>query len=139
MEQQRNFLGIGWSFPPFFDQTSRQVAMVSDEEDIVQSLFILLSTSPGERPTMPQYGCDLMRVMFKPLDTATQAEARDAIDMAVLYFEPRITLEGVSFDLRDQLDGVIYITLSYTIRKTNVRTNIVYPFYKLEGTNVAGQ
>ena len=41
------FLGKGWNFPPTL--TENGVKMVSYEEDIQQSLYVLLSTSSSER------------------------------------------------------------------------------------------
>ena len=42
------FLGRGWSFPPRFTPGGAAVAMVSDEEDIQQSLGLLFATRRGE-------------------------------------------------------------------------------------------
>ena len=50
----KSFLGTGWSFPPEFNPYG-SVKKVSDEEDIRESLVILLSTSPGERIMQPTY------------------------------------------------------------------------------------
>ena len=136
MAKDSSFLGTGWAFPPSFDPHKGTANMVNDEEDIRQSLFILLSTTPYERETKPEYGCDLRRILFEPINQATLQLAKEIIEIAVLYFEPRITLENVEIDIEDEMEGIIYIHLHYTIRKINVRTNIVYPFYKLEGTNI---
>ena len=32
-----SFLGTGWSFPPRFDRSAGRVAMVEDEQDIVEA------------------------------------------------------------------------------------------------------
>ena len=110
--------------------------MVSDAEDIRQSLFLILSTTPGERVTNPEFGCGLQNFIFENIDSTTEYLMRNMIEQAILYFEPRITLNEIEIDTREQIEGVIYITLHYTIRKVNIRSNIVYPFYKLEGTLV---
>ena len=62
-----NFLGTGWSFPPSFNNEIASIELVSDEEDINQSLNILLSTSLGERVMQPRYGCNLEDYLFEPL------------------------------------------------------------------------
>ncbi len=61
MEQRRkSFLGTGWAFPVTFDKKPEcAVRMVSEVEDIEQSLTLLLSTRPGERVMRPDYGCNL--------------------------------------------------------------------------------
>jgi uncharacterized protein len=136
MQRVKSFLGTGWSFPPSFDENIPSLEMVWDEEDIRQSLFILLSTTPGERVTHLKYGCDLHSMIFQPITETNMQIMRHIIEIAILYFEPRITIEEINFDAREQLEGTIYIELIYTIRKINVRSNIVYPFYRLEGTTI---
>ena len=46
-EHTKEFLGRGWSFPPKFERNDEvlELQMVSLEEDIRESLSILLSTS----------------------------------------------------------------------------------------------
>jgi uncharacterized protein len=136
MQRVKSFLGTGWSFPPSFNQEVATLEMVWDEEDIRQSLFILFSTNPGERVTHLEYGCDLQSLVFRGIDGVTIQLMKDVIAIAILYFEPRITLEEIKIDTRDELEGIVYIEVIYTIRKINIRSNIVYPFYKIEGTSI---
>lgn len=44
VDSSKAYLGTGWGFPPTF-ANSGEVELVSAEEDICQSLYILLSTS----------------------------------------------------------------------------------------------
>lgn len=135
-KEAKSFLGTGWSFPPAFDKGFQALKMVSDEEDVAQSLYIILSTTPGERVMNPDFGCNLHSISFKSLDETTRQEIISMVEEAVLNYEPRITLESVDVDMANAIDGVVNITLNYRIRTINVRTNIVYPFYLVEGTNV---
>ena len=130
------FLGTGWAFPPTFDKAKKTVLMTSDEDDINCSLEILLSTSLGERIMQPTYGCDLKPLLFDPIDTSLKAYMKDLIKTAILYHEPRIKLNNIKLEDRPN-DGVIEISLEYTIRSTNSRYNFVYPFYLNEGTNIS--
>jgi len=132
----KTFLGTGWSFPPDFNNTSHQVKMVSEGEDIKQSLMILLSTTPGERIGRPEYGCDLESLFFNPINAEIERLVRDRIDSAVYRFESRIIVNDIRVNTRHQLDGLIQVEMDYTIRSINIRDNIVFPFYKIEGTNV---
>lgn len=134
MSAEQTFLGSGWSFPPEFSK--RGVRMVSAEVDIRQSLQILLSTSPGERVMEPTFGCGLKAKMFETLTESTAAQIKDLIGRAILFFEPRITVEKIAIEEADMLEGVIGISIDYWIRATNSRHNMVYPFYLTEGTNV---
>lgn len=134
----KDFLGVGWSFPPEFHKQANAIGvkMVADEEDIAESLRILLSTVPGERTMQPAYGCGLHTMVFETINESTLTELKDIIERSVLFFEPRITLESVDIDTDELLEGSLKIQLNYTVRKTNTRSNIVYPFYYLEGSQV---
>ena len=127
------FLGKGWSFPPTL--TEDGVDMVAYEQDIEQSLYVLLSTSPGERVNRYDYGCPLRKYTFEVMDTEIVTQMRNDITRAVMLFEPRITLEEVSFEKKEE-EGVLLVKLVYTIVRTNNRSNMVYPFYLNEGTGI---
>ena len=131
------FLGTGWSFPLRFEPQGKTASMVSDEEDIEQSLFILLSTNPGERVMWPSYGCGLRRLVFENIDASRITEIQDLISRAVLHFEPRIELLGVEVMDSELLHGLLRIHLAYLVRGTNTRHNLVYPLY-LDEASAAG-
>lgn len=136
MEQNNSFLGTGWSFPPEFDKAKKTVVMTSDALDIKRSLEILLSTKLGERIMQPTYGCNLDELMFKPLNVTLKTFVIDLIKTAILYHEPRIDVERIDIDPTRELDGELLILLDYRIRATNSRANLVFPFYKAEGTTI---
>ena len=136
MSLAKTFLGTGWSFPPEFSKRSKEVKMVSEADDIQESLRILLSTSPGERLMHPTYGCGLKAIVFDNINESTITEIKDIIERAVLFFEPRITLDTIEVGTEDIFDGLITIRLNYTIRTTNSRSNMVYPFYFRESVNL---
>ncbi|HHD11957.1 MAG TPA: hypothetical protein ENK42_05905 [Deltaproteobacteria bacterium] len=131
MKKEESFLGTGWSFPPEFDKNTADVKMTSAEEDIKRSLYILLSTTVGERVMQPAYGCNLKRFLFEPLNATTIAYVRKLVEDAIVYFEPRIELDGVSVEIEE---GTLNIIIDFRIRATNARSNLVYPFYLKEGT-----
>jgi phage baseplate assembly protein W len=134
----RTFLGTGWSFPPSFEPRTHAAVMVSQEADIAQSLFILLSTAPGERVMHPTFGCGLKQMVFEHINESTVTEIRDIVRRAVLFFEPRITLASIDVDTTELMSGVLRLSLDYVVRTTNARSNMVFPLYMTEG-NQAGQ
>lgn len=141
MKDQKSFLGHGWSFPPSFSYNSRGVEIVSEEEDILQSLHILLSTSRGERVMNPDYGCNLQKLVFEPLSNSLLSEIADKIRQAINLFEARIRFDSIDVaETEDPLmksGGIVFIRVNYTILSSNTRSNIVYPYYKIEGTNIS--
>ncbi|HMH31726.1 MAG TPA: GPW/gp25 family protein [Puia sp.] len=136
MDNSKNsFLGKGWSFPPTFNNATGTVEMVSDEQDIQQSLFILLSTTKGERVMQPDYGCNLNDYVFEGLNSTTIGYIKERVAHSILYYEPRIvveTIEVTDAGSVDNLEGKFLIDISYTIPGTNSRFNYVYDFYKNE-------
>ena len=127
MEEQ--FLGKGWAFPLVFENQGRSVRMAEAENDIRQSLNILLSTELGERVMRPAFGWKRDALLFEPLSTTFASYLKREIETAILFFESRIELNKVTFELPPNREGLIEIRLDYTIRVTNTRSNLVYPFY----------
>ncbi|MBO9634489.1 MAG: GPW/gp25 family protein [Chitinophagaceae bacterium] len=130
-----SFLGTGWSFPPKFEKDSGTVALVANEDDIRESLNILLSTSLGERVMQPKYGCDLNDYMFESLSSSVIGYIKDRVKNSILLYEPRIIAEKIdvtadgSFDL---IEGKFTIEVEYSIPGTNSRFNYVYNYYQNE-------
>lgn len=136
MNADQTFLGEGWGFPPEFSLKTKAVGMTSGEEDIKKSLEILLATRLGERVMLPQYGCNLEELLFQPLDLTLITYVKDLIKTAILYHEPRIDLTAIQINTENAVEGTLLINLDYIIRQTNSRGNMVFPFYKEEGSEV---
>jgi phage baseplate assembly protein W len=134
MRSDRSFLGTGWAFPPTFNRQTRQVEMVSAETDILQSIEIILSTQLGERLMRTDFGCDLSQFLFEELRQGLIARIQDLISDSLLYYEPRITVNNVHTDVSQSTIGLLLINIDYTVRQTNSRSNLVYPFYIHEAT-----
>ena len=137
-KDSKAFLGTGWGFPPEFyrENGSIVVRTVDEEEDIRESLNILLNTRPGERVMHPTYGCAIYKKVYEQITEGTVTEIKDMISRAVLFFEPRITLNSIDIETDGAIEGRLRIQLNYTVRTTNNRSNVVFPFYYLEGTHV---
>ena len=128
-DKGHSFLGRGWSFPIQFSGGINPTVMVEEEEDIRQSLCIILSTRLGERIMRPDFGTDLYNMVYHNMDLTARTQLQAAIENAVLNWEPRITLDNISFDMSEERSGKLSILLEYTIRQTNSRGNLVYPYY----------
>jgi len=136
MEEELDFLGKGWSFPPTFDKDAAAVEMRSGTVDIQESLWILLSTRLGERVMQPKYGCQLDELQFENLNRTTITYVSELIRTAILYHEPRIEVERIEILEEEMIAGKVLINLSYMVRSTNSRMNMVYPYYLNEGTSI---
>jgi len=129
VSEDQYFLGTGWSFPPSFTRGGSNLELVSGPEDIHQSLQILLSTRLGERVMLDNFGCDLSNVLFEELDQSLINTLTSLVSDALLYFEPRILLDGVDVSESNSEQGLLLIQIEYTVLSTNSRFNMVYPFY----------
>lgn len=129
------FIGKGWSFPPSFNRTLKSMDHREGNADIVDSLHILLTTIPGERIYDAAYGCDLTPLLFEPFTTSLKTKLTERIRTAITLYEARIEFESAVFNLSLE-EGIMYISIYYTIKKTNSRFNMVFPFYLKEGTEL---
>lgn len=136
MKTEQPFLGTGWSFPPKFNKDSSKVSLSSGVKDIHESLKILLNTKIGERIMAPKYGCNLEELLFEPLNLTVKTYIKELVKTAILYYEPRIEIIKISIDKSNELEGEIFLELDYRVRITNTRGNMVFPFYKEEGSEV---
>ncbi|MEK8048735.1 GPW/gp25 family protein [Ideonella sp. DXS22W] len=132
------FLGQGWAFPPRFAAGGAGVALVSGTDDVAESLAILLATRRGERVLAEDYGCDLAEFMFAEITPALVGQVHDLVADAVLEFEPRVVLNGVSVSTERASEGVLAVAIDYTVRATNSRFNMVWPFYLDEAVRPLG-
>jgi hypothetical protein len=132
------FLGTGWSFPPSFNLASGQVAMATGEVDIWQSLEIILATQPGERLMQPTFGCELSQFLFEELSQGILTRLQSVVSEALLEHEPRIKVNRLEVTPSPTEPGLVLIAVEYTVRQTNSRSNLVYPFYLTEATAVEG-
>lgn len=133
-----DFLGIGWAFPPRFGPGGASVAMVTGNDDIEQSLALLLATRRGERVMQDDFGCELSDFLFGEISQGLIGQVRDLISDAILHHEPRIALQGVEVSEHRAAEGILMIAIDYTVRATNSRYNMVYPFYLREASQPPG-
>src|ERR1043165_4922251 len=103
-----SFPGPGGSFPPSFTPGGVEVAMVSDAEDVHQSIQILLATSRGERPMQESYGCNLDSILFEEMSPTLTNRVTSLIYDAILAHEPRVHLRAVDVTATDET-GVLQI------------------------------
>lgn len=131
-----SFLGTGWSFPPTFEVSNYQLNMTHEQHNINQSIDLILQTYQGERSLMPQFGSPLRHFLFKNLNSPLQNEIINAVKIALLEYEPRITVNNVELEPLNGEQSGVSIYIDYTIRMTNSRFNHVYPFVLNDATNL---
>ena len=126
------FIGRGIAFPMRVDHTGG-IAMVSGAEDIDRSIVMVLSTAKGERLMRPQFGCAIWDQLFEPINANTLGYMAQAVRDAIGQWEPRVELESVNTASDESGSGRVLIDVTYRVRATNNRRNLVYPFYTIPG------
>lgn len=127
----KEFLGKGWAFP--LKLREGRISLSSAEEDIREAIRIILGTRKGERIMRPEFGCGIHEMVFEPLNETSRGLIRYQVEDALTRWEPRIEHIKVQVDFDQNEQGRVLVKIEYTVRSTNARENIVYPFYLTEG------
>ena len=122
------FVGSGIAYPMRVSATGG-IALVSNDEEIAESMRLILGTSPGERPMRPDFGCSIHDHVFAPADTSTIGMIAFEVRRALGRWEPRIDVLDVAVVPDATSDGRVHIEIDYRVKATNDRRNLVYPFY----------
>lgn len=118
-----DIFGRGMSFPPRVGPDGR-VAWSSGEENVRESIRVILLTEQRERVMLPEFGGGLGRFLFEPNDVSTRALIQDRIATALERWEPRVALESVSVD-PDPADAEAAIaTIVYRLVATQARERL---------------
>ncbi len=129
----KEFLGRGWKFPVAVEAATGKISMSEYEEDIKEAIWIILSTSKGERVMRPDFGCGIHDFVFASMNTTTLGLVESSVREALTLWEPRIEVTEVAASPDQNDPGRLVISIKYTVRNTNNQFNLVYPFYLGEG------
>ena len=127
-----DFLGRGWNFPVKPGANGR-LAFIGGEEKIRQSIWLILSTAPGERQMRPEFGCGIHDLVFEPNTTALHGLVQTRVRESLTRFEPRIDVTDVRVETPPEARNYLLIRVDYRIRSNNAFYNLVYPFFINEG------
>ena len=123
------FLGRGWAFPVTVEPIRGRIRSVQYEQDIEQSIEIILGTARGERVMRSDFGCGIHDLVFGAINRSLITQVEQSVREALATFEARIDVIDVSVDATDAANGRLLINLDYIVRATNQPGNFVYPFY----------
>jgi len=129
----KDFRGRGWKFPVAVDLTSGKIAMPESDQDIRESIWIILSTAKGERVMRPDFGCGIHDLVFAPMNTSTLGLFESSVREALRIWEARVEVIDVNVSPDQAESGKLKINIQYRVRETNNEFNLVYPFYLTEG------
>jgi phage baseplate assembly protein W len=126
------FLGTGWRFPVLPDE-SGGLRYVEGDEDVEQSLVILLQTQLGERAMRYDFGCRAPELVFAPGSVRNLRLLEQTVRDAIRDWEPRVDVDGVRAEMGPDddpsLNTNVTLSIDYRVRRSNTRHNLVFPFY----------
>jgi phage baseplate assembly protein W len=126
---REEFIGSGWAFPIRVNG-SGGIALVSSERDLEESIRLILSAAPGERPMRPEFGCAIHDLVFAAFNPDTAGRIARAVRDALMRWEPRIEVHDVSVaPLPGGDPSIVGIDVAYSTGDENDRRNLVFPFY----------
>ena len=91
------------------------VVVSRDASAIKQAIVNLLLTNKGERLMNPNYGSDIRKYLFEPLDYGTAAQIKGNIQSTIDRFEPRISISDLKC-LPNFNDNGFDVEMTYIIR-----------------------
>jgi len=105
--------------PYFFTETSETL--------IKNNLKQLLSTHPGERIMLPDFGCNIRRFLFQPLDITTREAIKRQVVTSINKYLTSVLIEGIKIEEVDEIgaDGNQVINLQLRVRIRD-ETNLVF-------------
>lgn len=145
-DRSKQFLGAGIAINATVDPQGRvvgmdmgldaqgHIALSSYEDHVLQSILLIVRTTPGERAMRPDFGAGLSMLAFEPLGSATAALVQHRVTQALTRFEPRVDVLAVNVKPADPANpGELVIELGYRVRRTDTIANVVFPFFLERG------
>jgi Bacteriophage baseplate protein W len=124
----KDFLGTGWAFPVGVDARGR-IALARQEQDIEQSIRMIVLTPKGQRVMRPEFGCHIHELIFAPNNAGTAGLAAKYVEDAVGMWEPRVSVSEVKAVRDASNPACLLIEVVYDVKSTNDRRSLVFPFY----------
>lgn len=130
--QQNAYLGAGWS-SPLRVNVQGSIQLSSAQQNIEESIWLILRTDLGERVYRPNFGSRLSELAFAPMNTQTLLLMRLYVQEALEMWEPRIVIDEVRTD-PDPVRGRVDIIVNYRPQDSYDSRSLVYPFYLVPAT-----
>lgn len=129
------WIGSGMQMSEPFDPNTGGIVVNTGTDRLHQSIFYILSTIPGERFFLPEFGSKLYLLLFEPNDYILRDLLVEYITESLTRWEPRI--EIISVEPQETDDNTVPVSITFRIKATNMIDNYVYPFrrevYRLGG------
>jgi phage baseplate assembly protein W len=116
-------LGRGISFPPRLGADGRW-AWSAGEENVRESIRVILLTELRERVMLAEFGGNLGRYLFEPNTVATRHAIADRVEKALAAWEPRVRVEAVDVEPDPDDPEAAVATVNYKLVATQARERV---------------
>jgi len=121
-------LGRGWSIPVLPDERTRSLLWSVGTDKVLQSIYIILDTEPGERVMRPSFGCGLRQYLMAPNTAGTRALIQREVNASIRLWEPRVSVKQLTVTVGAD-PAMILIHIEYVHNRDGSSGSLVYPFY----------
>lgn len=115
--RRQNIFGQGLSFPPRVGADGR-LAWSEGEENVRESIRVILLTEPAERLMREEFGCGLRRFLFEPNTVTTRTLIREAVTNAIRAREPRVRVEQVTVEADPRDPRLVAVEIHFRLVAT---------------------
>jgi phage baseplate assembly protein W len=103
----------------------------STKDQIKSNLINLLLTYKGERILNPQFGADLPKLLFEPINTNTLLKIENQILTSVSNYIPEILITNIEITPNTD-NNTIYVNIVYQLKLSGTTDNIIIDFSTLQ-------
>ncbi len=125
---EKLYLGAGMKFPPQVNKATGRFMLSSKEENVKESIYLILMTQKTERFMRPEYGSSILSYAFADTGETMLALMQQELEEDILKNEPRVDDVTIRIDAQSR-SGCLIIYIDYRLRGSSIRDNMVFPFY----------
>ena len=114
----------------FRKNSAGDILVQENNSAILNSIYNILTTCPGDRRMLPTFACNLRGLLFEPMDSETENKISSVILGALETWEPRIYVNSVN--TKGDYTNLTYdIEIDFTILKNSEDIKLNFPVKKI--------
>lgn len=125
---EKLYLGAGMKFPPQVNKATGRFVLSSQEENVKESIYLILMTQKTERFMRPEFGSEILSYAFADTSETMLTLMQRELEQDILQNEPRVEDVTIRMDAKSR-SGYLMIYIDYQLRGSSIRDNMVFPFY----------
>lgn len=103
----------GWKFPVQLDEVTGKIKTVEDNENIKQSIKIILDTQKEERKIVPSFGSNIRSYMFEVVDPIFISDIKRSVSSSIETWQEHIDDLNVSVKASNGSVAKVEVNIDY--------------------------